>query len=77
MAAVSTISDQWKELGSGLGLQPVILDAIQGPPEVCMVEVIKHWIHEAMPQTLSSILVRMGRADLAEKMIAGVEPGKE
>ena len=80
MAAVSTISGQWKELGSGLGLQPAILDAIQGPPEVCMVEVIKHWVHGAMAasrQRLSSVLMRMGRADLAEGMMAGVERGKE
>ena len=80
IAAVSTISGQWKELGSGLRLQPVILDAIQGPPEVCMVEVIKHWIHGAMAasrQRLSSALGRMGRTDLAEAVMAGVECGKE
>ena len=80
IAAVSTISGQWKELGSGLGLQPVILDAIQGPPEVCMMEVIKHWIHGAMAasrQRLSSALRRMGRTDLVEEVMAGVECGKE
>ena len=80
IAAVATISGQWKELGSGLGLQPVILDAIQGPPEVCMMEVIKHWIHGAMAasrQRLSSALERMGRTDLAEAVIAGLECGKE
>ena len=80
IAAVSTISGQWKELGSGLGLQPVILDAIQGPPEVCMVELIKSWIHGAMAasrQRLSSALVRMGRTDLAGGVMAGVECGKE
>ncbi|KAL5489352.1 hypothetical protein EMCRGX_G018436 [Ephydatia muelleri] len=79
IAAVSTISGQWKELGSGLGLQPVILDAIQGPPEVCMVEVIKHWIHGAMAasrQRLFSALARMGRTDLAEAVMAGVECGR-
>ena len=77
---MATISGQWKELGSGLGLQPVILDAIQGPPEVCMVEVIKHWVHGAMAasrQRLSSALGRMGRTDLAEAAIAGLECSKE
>ena len=80
IAAVSTIPGQWRELGSGLGLQPVVLGAIHGPPEVCMVEVIKHWTHEAMAasrQRLSSALVRMGRTDLAEGVMAGVERGKE
>ena len=77
--AVSSISGQWKELGSSLGLQPVILDALQGPPEVCMEEMMKHWVHEAMAaprQRLSRALVEMGRRDLAERVMQGVQSGK-
>lgn len=70
----SQVTPLWYQFGLAAGIDKEILDKYhEYPPEVCIVEVMDHWLRSGSPtwQDVAEILKDLQLSDLAEDIING------